>query len=70
MTLSAFKTSDRIALHARVVRPSPEYLKGLGTQKPGRIKVRISGQASLGSMPRGYGTKNWSHMWKTHDLIN
>jgi hypothetical protein len=39
-----------------------------GTQYPKTLEdqgLRMSGQASLGSMPCGQGTKNWSHLWKT-----
>jgi hypothetical protein len=39
-----------------------------GTRHPKTLEdqgLRMSGQASLGSMPRGHGTKNWSHLWKT-----
>jgi hypothetical protein len=32
--------------------------------------LRMSGQASLGSMLRGHGTKNWSQLWKTLSLTN
>jgi hypothetical protein len=36
-----------------------------GTQYPTTLEdqgLRMSGQASLGSMPHGHGTKNWSHL--------
>jgi hypothetical protein len=39
-----------------------------GTQYPKTLEdqgLRMSDQVSLGSMPRGNGTRNWSHLWKT-----
>jgi hypothetical protein len=32
--------------------------------------LRMSGQASLGSMSCGHGTNNWSHLQKTLSLTN
>jgi hypothetical protein len=39
-----------------------------GTRYPKTLEnqgLRMSGQTTLGSMPRGHGTKNWSHLRKT-----
>jgi hypothetical protein len=44
-----------------------------GTRCPTTLEdqgFRVSGQASLGSMPCGHGTKNWSHLQKTLTSTN
>jgi hypothetical protein len=44
-----------------------------GTRYPTTLEdqcLQMSGQVSLGSMPRGHGTKNWAHLWKTLSSTN
>jgi hypothetical protein len=74
------------APHARVVRPwaawpkstkpgviweKPEYPQWLGTHATQVDKgLRMSGQVSLGSIPRGHDIKKWSHLGKVLCLTN
>jgi hypothetical protein len=86
MPRSAFETSVPTASHARVVRPwaawpkstepgmiwdKPEYPDGLSTHAT-RIDqdLWMSGLASLGSMPHGHDTKNWSRLGKILSSTN
>jgi hypothetical protein len=49
----------------------PEYSEGLGTLATHADQgLRMSGQASQGSILHDHGTKNWSHMGKIISSIN